>query len=221
MVAVVTKKQVKTELLRFLRNNDFLTITEREVTTTSDTGTFTSALTHLINVSNIKNIRSITVGGTAQEYGTDFTYDTYYNDSGTRKCKITFTSAKTGAYSISYDYGSDHIFPDFDQHERKPKDCPHISFDFVSRKTDPEKDLNASVNETEMVLKLIAYHTDRGLLEDLIDAIRKKLLESKFSHYYPYYLSPYMDGSVLIAPWGNGKVFQLDMDIIAKYIYEY
>ena len=99
----ISKFDVIEELAQFLRNQDVLTTTVRGVTTTTENGTFASDSTHLIADTQIKNIRSIT-RGTLLALGTDYTYDTDFDDSGTKKTKITFTSAQTGSYTATLGY---------------------------------------------------------------------------------------------------------------------
>ena len=87
---------IKNELVTNLRNWDILTTTQRGVTTTTDTGTWTAATSHLINRNNVRNIRSITVDTSPLSFGNDYTIDYTYDDSGTIKCKIDLVSAQTG-----------------------------------------------------------------------------------------------------------------------------
>ena len=93
---------IKTELVNFLRNSDIFTITQRGVTTYSDTGTFTAASTHTLGntPTTSKNVRSVVVGGTTLTYGSEYTVNF---STGV----ISFVAAQTGVYTISYDSGAD------------------------------------------------------------------------------------------------------------------
>ncbi|GAG36961.1 unnamed protein product, partial [marine sediment metagenome] len=73
-MAKISEDNILDEIEKELRNNDILTVVERNVTTDTASGTVTADPSLLINVSNIKNIRSITVGGSPITFGTDYTY---------------------------------------------------------------------------------------------------------------------------------------------------
>jgi len=114
------------EMTRFLRNGDILTVAERNVTTdTDDTFSGDGAETaFVINRNNVKNIRTISVDASPLVYGQDYTYNKNYNDAGTIKCQINFTSAPasgTDNITLSYDYGSDNIFPGYSKRKIKQK----------------------------------------------------------------------------------------------------
>ena len=57
---------IKKEQVDFLRNNDVFTITQRGVTTTTQEETLSAETTITIDKTNVKNIRSITVGGVSK-----------------------------------------------------------------------------------------------------------------------------------------------------------
>ena len=116
---------IKTEWINFLRNSDIFTISQRGVTTSTDTGTFASDSTYTLatNPTIVKNIRSVT-RGSLLTYGEDYTVNFVTG-------VITFTSAQTGAYTIIYDQGSrDAIYPDFPRDDLDISSYPRIAVDF-------------------------------------------------------------------------------------------
>ena len=210
---------LKREILYFLRNQDILSTTERSVTTDTDTGTFSADSTHLINRNNIKNVRSVTVGGSALSYGDDYTYDVDFDDSGTIKCKITFTSPQTGAYSIPYDYGPDRIFPDFPQPHLRLSDFPRVACDIMSGITS-EFELGAGGNFTEYMVTIVAYDKDQSDVEDIIASVREKLQDNKKNFYYSPFITPTAMGPLLVSEFGKNKIFQRNQDCIVRFVYE-
>lgn len=125
------------ELLFLIRNSDIFTVTERNVTTRTDTATLTGATTYLINRTDVKNIRTLTVGGNTKLIGRDFNIDTDYLDSGVKKCQISFISSQTGALSVTYDYGTDKIFTDYPRNELSLSSYPRIAIMNTSETVNP------------------------------------------------------------------------------------
>ena len=210
---------LKREILYFLRNQDILSTTEREVVTATDTGSFSADSTHLINRNNIKNVRSVTVGGSPLTYGDDYTYDMDFDDAGTIKCKITFTSPQTGAYSIPYDYGTDRIFPDFPQPHLKLSSFPRIGFDIISGTT-AEHELGAGSNFTEYMLSIVAYDKDQDDVEALIASVRGKIQDNKKNFFYSPFVTPTAMGPLLVSEFGKNKILQRNQDVIVRFVYE-
>ena len=175
----ISKFDVIEELAQFLRNQDVLTTTVRGVTTTTENGTFASDSTHLIADTQIKNIRSIT-RGTLLALGTDYTYDTDFDDSGTKKTKITFTSAQTGSYTIIYDTGTDKIHPDFPKDNLSISSYPRVAVDIISM---PSEDLGfgnqkvASV--TDILFTVVVYATKTKTVNQTLDLVRTAIINNQ------------------------------------------
>ena len=124
---MVSLMDIKQELVVLLRSADLISISDRGVSTETDTGTFSTDLTHLLGTSPtlVKNVRSVVVSASPLSFGTDYLVN--YTTG-----LITFTSAQSGAYTIIYDQGSnDSIFPDFPQPHLKLSDFPRIAVDII------------------------------------------------------------------------------------------
>ena len=213
--------KVKTELTYFLRNSDIFTIAQRGVTTTTDTGTFASDSTHLINVSNGKNIRSIVVAAVTLTYGQDYEYDVNYDDSGTIKIQITFTSAQTGAYTITYDYGTDKIYPDFPRPDLTIDSFPRIGLDVTNTQIQPAGFQNVDVSNVDATV--IIYDKNTRSLSGYVSAIRSAVHTAYKSFYFVGKYTHVLNlGPVLKTPRSLGKdiVWQQNVDIRGEFNYE-
>lgn len=220
MTEVLDDWEIKQELVVFLRNQDILTTTERNVTTGSATGSWSGATSHLIAATNVRNIRSITVDGSPLAYGTDYTADYTYNDSGTIKCKITLNSAQTGSYSISYDYGTDKIHPDFPQEHLSISSFPRIGVEVLNTPSRPGG--LGNINESEVNFTVIVYHANSRTVEGLIKSIRTKFIANYDSFYYLGPIFPTGKGPLLPMPRDRtkDKVFQKSQDFRSIFNYE-
>ena len=218
MTNYLNEKNLIFELVHFIRNKDIFSTTVRSVTTATNTGTFTGATTHTIAVTNIKNIRSIVVGSTTLKFGTDYTYDLDFLET-TIKTKITFTNAQTGAYVITYDYGTDKIFPDFPKTELTISNFPRIAVDVVSINTTPAGLGNQ--NKNEIIFTVVIYSANIDALRDYSTNLRKEIIDNQLTFYYlGEYIRPLLVGPIIVSENKKDKIFQQNLDFIAPVKFE-
>ena len=206
---------IKQELVAFFRNNDIISISDRGVTTSTDTGTFSAAATHTLatNPTLLKNIRSIVVVTTTLAFGTDYTIN-YITGV------ITFTTAQTGTYTIIYDQGStDRIFPDFPQPYLTLSNFPRMGLDIISGATS-EFGIGANVSQSEYIITIVFYDKDQDDVEQKIAEIRSLLLDNKKTFYYLPFITVTSMGPLLVTPFGQNKIMQRNQDIMARFIFE-
>jgi len=212
--------EIKRELVYFLRNASVFTVTQRGVTTVTETGTFTSANSHVINVLNVKNVRGITVNAVTLRYGHDYTLNVDYLD-GTIKARIAFKTVQSGNYSLSYDYGADKIFPDFPKSDLTINSFPRIGCDVININTAPAGFGNVNVNTVDMTIVVYALKTME--IATYINTIRTAIIGAQTSFYYlGSVVKPYSVGSILLSPSDKGrtKVLQQNIDVRAYLNYE-
>ena len=214
--------KLKQEMLVFIRNQDILSIAQRGVTTDTDTGTFSADTTHLIALSTIRNIRSITVAGSPLVFGTDYTVEYTFDDSSVYKCKITFTSAQTGDYVITYDTGdTDKVGMEYSAETLTRDDVPFITVDYGPSPTRPGG--MGNVNETDIYFSLTILDTDTQRIELLKSNARKVIIANATSFYYmkSKYISPVGNGSILPSPNNpTQKILQLTLEFKSPFNYE-
>jgi len=214
-MAKINLFDIKKELLIFLRNSDIITIADRGVSTSQDTGTFAAANSHTLatNPTLLKNVRDITVAAVPLSFGTNYTVN---YDTGV----ITFLSPQTGAYTINYDQGtSDRIFPDFPKAYLKLSQFPRVAIDFISATT-TEFELGAGSNFTEYLVTIVAYDRDQGNVEEMVASIRSALLDNKKTFYYFDFITPTAMGPMIVSPFGEQKVLQRNQDFLIRFVYE-
>lgn len=173
-MAVIDFVAVSKELTNELRNSDCLTVSERGVTTGTSNQTGNGVLTSfLVNVNNAKNVRSVTVASVTMTYGTEWNFDTDYDDSGTIKLRITFTNAPAdqAAIVISYDYGPDKIWDDTPRLEYKLADMPRVHWEYGAGRSE-EVDSNAAMIRTTQLVSATVLATDVAIVNRVITTIR-------------------------------------------------
>lgn len=212
-MAKISIADIKQELVFFLRNSDVLTITERGVTTATATGTFSSDTTLTISRANIKNIRSVTVGGSGLTYGTDYTVNTQYNSN--TQCRITFTEAQTGDYSIPYDYGTDKIWPDFPRDDLDISSFPRIAIEIISLDSDAFGFGNDNI--TSVLFTIVVYSKKVTEIDAVLDAVRVAFIDSHKSFTYLTKITPQPTGPLIKSSNKSQQILQRNLDFISRH----
>lgn len=200
----------------YLRNKDIISITNRGVATVSDTGTYSmsGASTHTLTTSPtaMKNIRSVTVSGSALAYGTDYTVDT---DTGI----LTYNQSQSGAYTISYDYGStDSVFPDFPQANLKLSAFPRMAVDILGG-SGRDLDLGAVTTDYNWNISVVCYATGTEALEDMSSSVVNNLRSDRKGFYNLTYIGPPEFGPVINFPPGKDKILSRSIDFVSRFNY--
>jgi len=198
--------QTKQELINFLRNQDVLTTTVRGVTTFEDTGTFDADETHTVanSPTNLKNVRSVT-RGTVLVYGQDYTVNFVTG-------VISFTSAQTGAYTISYDSGStDKIYPDFPRDDLTISSYPRIAIDVINGSSDVFG-IGGSQFISNFSVTIVVYDDNQNDIESVIDAIRTDFVNNASNFYYFNFIKPTGTGPMISSPDRSNEIMQRNID---------
>ena len=216
MVNYIDEKSIRDEVTVFLKNQDVLTTTERGVTssTAASLGTLSSATTTLINRSNIRNIRRVSVGNTAKTFGTDYTVDYYYNDSGTRKCQITWLASATGAGTVTYDYGaSEKIYPNFPRTDMTLASYPRIGLEVIDIDTEPYG--YGNVNKSNVDISFTVIDDSKDNITDIMSDIRSAIVNNQSEFHYLKLVKPRRTGPVVPVTDGKAKdkLFSKSFDI--------
>lgn len=208
---MATIKQIKDEVIVFLRNSDILSTTVRGVTTTSDTGTFSSDTEYLIDKTNVKNIRTVTVNSVNLAFGDNYTVDYNFNDSGTIKCKILFNTAVSGAYTITYDYGSDKIYPDFPRDDLSIDSYPRIAVDVLSGTSD-SFGIGGNVFISSYLMTCIVYSDSLDNIDEYSNNIKTAMINNAKNFYYFQYIKPSAVGPAIEDPERSTEIMQRNID---------
>ena len=210
-MTTIDENQILLELCMKIRNADIFTTTQRGVTTTTQTGIYVGATTDTINVSNVKNIRSIVIASVTLTYGTDYTINLDNNST----CTIAYTTAQTGAYTITYDYGTDKIFPDYARPDLTISSFPRISMGFLSIQSDNGGFGNVNMNRYDITI--VTYESNKKTLADYTKAIRTFIINNQNNFYYMKIVKPKLQGPILPGPFNKlkNKIYQQNLDIMS------
>lgn len=207
--------QIKQELVVFLRNKDIISTSNRGVTTSQDTGSYSNDSTDTLdtNPTLVKNVRNIAVGGTDLVFGTEYSVN---YDTGV----ITYVSAQTGNYVIDYDQGNtDSIYPDFPQPYLKLNQFPRIAVDIIGGNMS-EISLGATTSQHSYNITIVGYSATTEELEDLIKDVQSNVLSNKKNFYYLSLIHPTTLGPILNSPNKEDKVMQRNIDFLADFNFE-
>jgi len=207
--------EIKQELVYWLRNADIISTSNRGVTTSQDTGTFSAAATHTLttNPTLIKNIRDITVGGTPLALYTDYTLN---RSTGV----ITFIAAQTGAYTINYDQGNtDSLFTDFPQDNLPLSAFPRVAIEIIDKIINVE-DLGAVTTHHAYMLTIVAYAKGNEAVDDMISAIEASINGNGKNFIQTKFIVSKAMGPMLNSPNKSNKILQRNLDFQTKFNYE-
>jgi len=202
--------QIKQEQANFLRNQNVFTITQRGVTTQTDSGTFSAAATHTLatNPTTCKNIRSVT-RGSLLTYGEDYTVNF---TTGV----ITFTVAQTGTYTIIYDTGTDKIYPDFPRDDLTINSYPRIAIDILSAPIDA-LGIGGDSFISNVAMTIVVYDDNSDDLDAYIQTIKDLYVSNSKSFYYLKFIKPTLIGPTLNSPDKKDEIMQKNLDILGMF----
>lgn len=199
---------MKSEIVVFLRNQNILTTTQRSVTTASATGTLTNQATITITKTNVKNIRSITVGGVSKVLGTD--WNVVYGTGGTN-CVITFLVNQTGAYAVSHDYGTDSIFGDYPRDDLTIDSYPRIAIDFTGIPTDAFG-IGGSEFISSPIFSITIYADNIESIDTYTQSIKDAFITAAKSFYYFNFVKLNFIGPAINSPDRRSEIMQRNLD---------
>lgn len=202
---------IKQEQVVFLRNQDILSTSVRGVTTSSATGTLSNEDTITISVSAIKNIRSVEVDAVSKSLGTDYTVS--YGISNT---VITFTSNQSGDYSISYDHGSDKIYPDFPRDDLTIDSYPRIALDIINAPVEPFG-IGGTTFISDVTFTIVVYADNSEDLDTYIQSIKDAYVNNAKEFYYLSFAFPNLIGPTLNSEEKRDQIMQKNIDIIGRF----
>ena len=205
-------QNIKQEQIVFLRNQDIFSTTIRGVTTASATGTLSGTKVITISRTNVKNIRSITVGAVSKYLGTDYTVN-YNHATG---CVITFGSNQTGAYAVSHDYGADHIFPDFPRDDLTISSFPRIAVDILNVSMDAFG-IGGSQFISDVAFTIVVYDDNSDDLDGYIQTIKDLYVNNATDFYYLKFIKPTLIGPTIDSPDKKSEIMQKNIDLVGKF----
>jgi hypothetical protein len=206
-MTALNQEDILSEVVVGLRNADIFTTTQRNVTTAAQTGSI-AGTTITINRSNVKNVRSITIGSTSLSFGSEYTVN--YDSSNT--CVVTFAGTQTGSYSVSHDYGSDKIFSGYPRNDISIDSFPRIAVEFI----DISSEIGGvgNVNQNRYDISIVCYDPKKEEVRRYITAIRQWIIDNQNSLYYSKVIKPTLIGPIVIGDFEKFKdrIFQQNID---------
>jgi len=197
---------IKTELINSIRSSDVLSISQRGVSTETDTGTFAGDSTYTLatNPTLVKNIRSVT-RGTLLDYGTDYTLNFVTG-------VISFTVAQTGSYTIIYDQGSgDSIHPDFPRDDLDISSYPRIAVDFSGIPTDA-----FGIGGTDLIssprIAMVIYADNVNNIDTYTQSLKDYMKTNAKSFFYLRYIKLTFISPIIESPERRAEIMHRNLD---------
>ena len=218
-MTVIDDYVINEELDIFLRNQDILTRTQREVTSYSETFTMNGTSDSVtLTYSNVKNVRSVTSNSVALTNYQNYTANYEGSDTGT--VSLTTTPANNTTIAVNYDYGTtDHVHPDFPRADLTMSSYPRISIEVVSVRTVGGA-LGGKAHDNDLMISVSAFAEKRRDVRLYLKSVRDKLFTNNKTFYNFGYIKPMNTGPILKDPGRKGKVEQRTDDYIIPHEWE-
>jgi len=210
---------IKYELLNTIRSGDIFTISERGVTTTTETFVGTTGTYTLLHAPG-RNIRCVinTTESETLKYGRDYIPIFTYSADGSRmyivSIQLLYSYTATDEFSITYDYGStEKIYPDWIQENLTIGSFPRLGFTFLKGNT--EVIATDSVEATRFRMTFIIKAKSVDYVNDRLTALRQLFKNNQNTLHYSNILrvvniEPADDAGEV----GGHKIFQATMDVM-------
>jgi hypothetical protein len=189
-MSVLNQFDVLQEVVISLRNSDVISTTIRDVNRTTQTGTLISDSEIVIDKPNVKNVKSITVATVAV---TGFSVD-YDSDD---ECTITLPTSMSGAYVVTYDYGTDKIFIGYPRSDLSINSFPRIAVEYIDVVS--ESGGFGNVNRNKHDISILVYSTNKKQVRDIITSIRTWCINNQNSLSTLRLIKPVMMGPLVLA----------------------
>jgi len=216
-MAYISQDNILNEYLNFIRTADLISVSDRGVTTTTDTFTSaaTGAETFTLTHTNAKNIRSVTYDGAAITFVTNYTYDL---DVYT----VTLLAVTSGkAVVVSYDYGSgDKVYPDYPKPDLTISSFPRIGFGVYGFKSEVAGFSNVLKSNWRFDVRV--YATTSKQADQLIDSLRTANIAAYVSLKYANRIFPgsVIDLGMFEQEKGKNKIYVKGLDVHCINEYE-
>jgi hypothetical protein len=207
---MINIQDLKSELLWFLRNNNFLTIAQRGVETETIEDTLDEDVSYEIEDTKVKNIRSLKVNDEVLRLGYDYDLNTEEN------AVVSFKTPKTGTLEITYDTGiGDKIWSDYPRDNLSISQYPRIGFDVVAINTTPLS-LGAKDYINEILISIVIYAEKNREVESILNNIRTKLIQNAKNFYFNRFIQVTNIGR-LIEDNEYNSIVHRSIDLISKW----
>jgi len=206
---IISVRQIKDEMLRFLRNSDILTKDQRGVVTVNEEFNVTNVYSIEIDYPTVKNVRSVIVDGIELRYGFDYVYSTK------NKLTIMFEEAQTGEIYVKYDMGKDKIWADFPRDDLAIENYPRVAVDIISMNSQPAG-IGGDADISEVLFTVVAYSNDIREVEEIIDKVRIALKKNRKMFFMNDYLRVSGMGR-LVEAGEHSQIVHRNIDIISSF----
>ena len=188
---MINQELILQELVVGLRNADILTITQRNVTTLTESGRLLASDTIILANVGVKNVRSLSLDGVPQTNILEFTVDYDVNNT----CVITLPAPIDANYIVVYDYGTDKIFPGYPRSDLTISSYPRIAIEFIDIISETGGFGNVNLNRYDFTV--VVYDINKQTLKGYVSNIRELVVQSQNSAYYSKMMKPTLIGPVI------------------------
>ena len=205
------------ELTYFLRNNvtDPKSRGTQRVQNTKVIGS--SRTTIQLLETSVKNMKSITVAGSAIEYGTGYTL----SEDDDLITFVTFVVPVTDGQTVifTYQHGETWIYPDLPRKDLSLTSYPRIGIMPVASEIS-QIGLGTGISQTSMLYDVIVYAENADQLRDIMQDVKDAFLVNKKSFYNVNLILPISISPLIKDEGRNERIISQNFTIEIPFIWE-
>lgn len=204
------------ELLIFVRNNA-TDPKSRPTTTSEDFSGNASDVDFTLTNNPVQNVRTITIGGASQTFGTD--YIVAYRPGNT---VVTFTSAPgsgTNNITVTYDYGKKWVYPDIPQETLKLDSYPRIGIVNVSSPM-VQLGFGTGITQTSMLKDIIIYGENENQINTILNELKNAILNNKDQFFYFDFIQPVGVSPIIKEGGRHEKIISRNFSLEIPFLFE-
>ena len=214
-------RDLKEEILVYLRNNLHSSDHKNRMTLGSEVGTADGTATYtMTSVSGLSAVSGISVNSVVQTNFIDYIVD-YKNTTPRTSPSITFTSTPVSGQEVIIYYwtGTEWIYPDFPKNSLSMNSFPRIAFDVITQTREPFG-IGGTVFKSDITFQMNAYSDKHYEVDEYLHKAGSVFMKNakgfnSFEFVIPMGLGP--SGKV---PGRNEDIITQSQDFMLKNIFD-
>ena len=206
-MSTIDEYEIEKELINFLRNEDIISIANRDVVTTTQNETAVGGETYIdLTNTNVKNVRLFTINSSTQSYGTDYSID--FDGDNPGRISITSALSLNDVTAIQYDYGAtDSIYPDFPRVDLNYGSYPRVSC-IITSASSRDIAVGGQAQLSDIMVSITVFGENKKNIYSMSKDIRDSIQNASKSFYNFEYIHPLNSGRLMHEPNRNDKIDQ-------------
>ncbi len=222
---LINLTSIKDELINFIRIKLQSLDTKTRTTETSQTfsGDDVETKFTVTNSTTMRYVKTVTIGGVPQTFGTDYTFTFFGPDRGADAGKVVFTTAPvtgTDNISITYGYGATLAYPDYPRVDLGIDQYPRVSLSVFRTSVPGGMQGSNNVNKSIVRISILFMSEKTNVLDTIEFTLNQAIMQNAKSFYNFGYIHHENTRDINLTEDRTGDVLARNMDFIIPNRFE-